>query len=81
VVEAGVNCLKCGGKILVKKTKKGRKYLGCENNPKCDFMTWDTLSSEKCPKCGSFMLEKGTSKKKVTRCANDECDFVREKEK
>ena len=81
VVEAGVNCLKCGGKILVKKTKKGRKYLGCENNPDCDFMTWDTLSTEKCPKCGSFMLEKGTAKKKTTRCANEECDFVRETNK
>lgn len=78
VVEAGVNCLKCGGKILVKKTKKGRKYLGCEHNPDCDFMTWDTLSTEKCPKCGSFMLEKGTKKKKTTRCANENCDFVRE---
>ena len=78
VVEAGVNCLKCGGKVLVKKTKKGRKYLGCENNPKCDFMTWDTLSKEKCPKCGAFMLEKGTAKKKTVRCANEECDFVKE---
>lgn len=81
VVEAGANCLKCGGKILVKKTKKGRKYLGCENNPKCDFMTWDSISKEKCPKCQSFMLEHSTSKKKIVRCANEECDFMRESDK
>lgn len=81
VVEAGANCLKCGGKILVKKTRKGRKYLGCENNPKCDFMTWDSIAKEKCPKCQSFMLEHSTSKKRVLRCANEECDFVREIEK
>lgn len=81
VVEAGANCLKCGGKILVKKTKKGRKYLGCENNPKCDFMTWDSIAKEKCPKCQSFMLEHSTSKKRVLRCANEECDFEREIEK
>ena len=81
LVEAGVNCLKCGGKVIVRKTKRGRKYLGCENNPKCDFMTWDNLSKEKCPKCGSFMLEKSASKKKTVRCANEECDFERVYEK
>ena len=81
VVEAGVNCLKCGGRVLVKKTKKGRKYLGCENNPKCDFMTWESLSKEKCPKCGAFMLEKNTNKNKIVRCANPKCDFVRERDK
>lgn len=31
--EAGVNCPECGGKVLIKKTKKGRTYFGCENNP------------------------------------------------
>ena len=77
LVETGVNCLKCGGKIVIKKTKKGRKYLGCENNPKCDFMTWDSLSKEKCPKCGSFMLENNTAKKKTVKCANEKCDFER----
>ncbi|MBR2382689.1 MAG: type I DNA topoisomerase, partial [Anaerotignum sp.] len=37
--EAGVNCPECGGKVLIKKTKKGRVYYGCENNPEeCTFM-------------------------------------------
>jgi len=47
--DAGITCPKCGGKVYIKKTRKGRKYLGCENNnsdPKCDFMTWDMPSKE-----------------------------------
>ena len=43
----------------MKKTKKGRKYYGCENNPECDFMSWQKPSAKKCPKCGNYMLEKG----------------------
>jgi len=71
----GVLCPKCSGEVLVKKTKKGRKYFGCENNPECDFMTWQKPSIEKCEKCGSILLEKG--KKFV--CYNDDCKHVVEK--
>ena len=35
-----IPCPKCGGDILVKKTKKGRRYYGCANNPECDYMVW-----------------------------------------
>ena len=38
--KAGVACPKCGGEVLVRKTKKGRRYYGCEHNPDCDYMTW-----------------------------------------
>ena len=37
----GVACPKCGKEIVIRKTKKGRKYYGCENNPECDFMSGD----------------------------------------
>jgi DNA topoisomerase-1 len=57
VEEAGVSCPKCGGKVLIKKTRKGKKYIGCENNPKCDFMSWDMNSEEKCSKCGSLLSD------------------------
>ena len=43
----GVACPKCGGEIVMKKTKKGRKYYGCENNPECDFMSWQKPSAKK----------------------------------
>ena len=54
-------CPKCGQKVLQKKSKKGKKYFGCENNPTCDFMTWDTPVSDKCPKCndGTTLFKKG----------------------
>ena len=55
----GVACPKCGKDIVIKKTKKGRKYYGCIGNPDCDFMVWQRPSAEKCPKCGSMMLQKG----------------------
>ncbi|MBQ2678728.1 MAG: type I DNA topoisomerase [Firmicutes bacterium] len=75
--EAGVDCPLCGGKVLIKKTKKGRVYYGCENNPECEFMTWNKPAVIKCPICGSYMLEKGN---KVV-CANEKCGHVIEKDK
>ena len=54
----GVKCPKCGGEVILRKTKKGRRYYGCEHNPECDFMTWQKPSDKKCPKCGGYMLEK-----------------------
>jgi DNA topoisomerase-1 len=76
--EAGVSCPKCGGKVLIKKTRKGRKYLGCENNPTCGFMTWDMPAGENCPNCGSFMVKKYSGKKVTLKCSNDSCNYVKE---
>lgn len=75
--EAGVNCPLCGGKVLIKKTKKGRKYYGCENNPECDFMTWQKPSDEKCPNCGKILLEKGNK----LVCIDEQCGYVKNKPK
>ena len=68
-----VACPKCGKDIVVRKTKKGRKYYGCENNPDCDFMVWQRPSNEKCERCGSIMLIKGNK----LVCANESCGFVK----
>ena len=73
----GVACPKCGKDIVLRKTKKGRRYYGGENNPECDFMSWAKPSSEKCPKCGSYMVEKGNK----LACANEQCGFSEEKPK
>jgi DNA topoisomerase-1 len=78
LVDAGVTCPKCGGKVYIKKTRKGRKYLGCENNqsdPKCDFMTWEMPAKENCPQCGNFLLKKYSGKKAQFKCSNENCDF------
>ena len=70
----GVSCPKCGKEVVLKKTKKGRKYFGCEDNPECDFMSWQKPSMEKCPECGGYMVEKGNK----LVCADAQCGFVKE---
>ncbi|MBQ8780954.1 MAG: type I DNA topoisomerase [Oscillospiraceae bacterium] len=61
VKDTGGVCPKCHKKVLQKKSKKGKKYFGCEDNPNCDFMSWDTPVSDKCPKCsdGTTLFKKG----------------------
>ena len=71
----GVACPKCGKDIVLRKTKKGRKYYGCENNPDCDFMSWQKPSKEKCPKCGGIMVEKGNK----LLCINEACGYIENK--
>ena len=69
-----VKCPKCGREIVLKKTKKGRKYYGCEDNPNCDFMSWSRPVEQKCPKCGGYMVVKGN---KIV-CADEQCGYVTE---
>ena len=77
---AGVKCPFCGGEVLIKKTKKGRKYFGCENNPdKCTFISWNKPVEKKCPKCGSYMVEKGTKNVKIV-CSNEKCGYSEDAE-
>lgn len=68
----GVPCPKCGKEVVLKKTQKGRKYYGCENNPDCDFMSWQKPSEKKCPVCGSYMVEKGNK----LVCSQNTCGYV-----
>lgn len=74
-IDTGVLCPKCGGKILEKRSKKGRKYYQCENAPKCDFILWNKPINERCPKCGSILIEKYNKKNKIIKCSN--CEFVK----
>ena len=68
----GVACPKCGKDIVLRKTKKGRRYYGCEDNPECEFMSWQKPSSKKCPECGGYMVEKGNK----LVCADEKCGYV-----
>lgn len=68
----GVPCPLCGGEVVIRKTKKGRKYYGCENHPDCDFMSWQKPSEKKCPECGGYMVEKGNK----LVCADEKCGYV-----
>ena len=73
----GVACPKCGKEIVMRKTKKGRRYYGCEDNPECDFMSWQKPVAKKCPKCGGYMVEKGSK----IACADENCGYVEQKPK
>ena len=73
----GVACPKCGKEIVMRKTKKGRRYYGCEDNPECDFMSWQKPVAKKCPKCGGYMVEKGSK----IACTDENCGYVEQKPK
>jgi DNA topoisomerase-1 len=68
----GVPCPVCGKEVVLRKTKKGRKYYGCEDNPECDFMSWQKPSLKKCPRCNSYMVEKGNK----LLCSDEQCGYV-----
>ncbi len=73
----GVACPVCGKDVVIRKTKKGRKYYGCEDNPECEFMSWQKPSTKKCPRCGSYMVEKGSK----LLCGDEKCGYVENMEK
>lgn len=74
VKEMPGECPVCGGKILEKKSKKGKKFFGCGNYPECTFMTWDTPTRDVCPKCGKTLLKKAGRNGKIY-CSNESCDY------
>lgn len=68
----GVACPKCGKDVVIKMSKKGRRYYGCIDNPDCDFMSWAKPSQKTCPECGSYMVEKGNK----LICAAEGCGYM-----
>ncbi len=75
LVRIGVSCPKCGKDIVERKTKKGRRYYGCEGAPECDFMSWQKPSDKKCPKCGNVLVAKGNQ----LVCATEGCGYAEDK--
>ena len=73
----GVACPKCGKDVVIKMTKKGRRYYGCIDYPECDFMSWGRPVEKKCPRCGGYMVEKGNK----LACADEHCGYTEQKEK
>ncbi|GHU62468.1 DNA topoisomerase 1 [Clostridia bacterium] len=67
----GIPCPLCGEEIVLKKTKKGRKYFGCEKNPECEFMSWQKPAKDSCPQCGKYMTEKGNQ----YVCSDQSCGY------
>ena len=69
----GVLCPKCNNELVIRKTKKGRRYYGCISYPDCDFMSWQKPSAERCPDCGGAMVERGNK----LVCMDEQCGFVK----
>jgi len=68
-----IKCPKCSkGELTEKRTKKKKIFYGCNQFPKCDFALWDKPTGEKCPECGSLLVE---TKKKQIKCSNENCQF------
>ena len=68
----GVPCPKCNKELVIRKTKKGRRYYGCESYPECDFMSWAMPVNEKCPNCGNILVKKGNK----LCCIDEQCGYV-----
>ena len=82
IEEIGVNCPKCGGSLVIRRSRKGIRYFGCINSPECDFMSWDEPTNEKCPVCGSMLLNrsiKGRILKNNKVCLNKDCEYNKQK--
>lgn len=67
------DCPNCEGKIVEKKSRKGKIFYGCNKYPKCKTAYWDKPTGEKCPECGSLLTEK----KDQIKCSS--CDYIKEK--
>lgn len=74
--ETGVKCPDCkDGNIVVRRSKKGRRFYGCSNFPDCEFVSWDEPSKESCPECGSLMTIKRSKGLEKHKCTNKDCGY------
>ena len=75
--DTGVPCPRCGGKIVERKSRRGKTFFGCDQYPKCDFVLWNRPIAAACPKCKApFLTERITKRDgRVLLCENEECDY------
>ncbi|NLF98407.1 MAG: type I DNA topoisomerase [Candidatus Riflebacteria bacterium] len=78
VKDSGVACPKpgCGGRMLEKKSKRGRIFYGCSNYPACDLTTWAMPAGELCPECSAPLVWHSTKKSgKFIKCSGKGCKY------
>jgi len=71
--EVGVNCPKCSKPLVVRRSKKGRKFYGCSGYPECDFVSWEMPAPDPCSECQQLMVIKSSKRQKKYVCTNPEC--------
>lgn len=74
VEEIGVACPKCGGNVIVRKTKRGKPFYGCSEYPNCDFVSWNEPVNERCPQCGDILYKKKGKTPKLI-CVKEGCGY------
>ena len=80
VIKMDIPCPKCEtGELIGRKTKKGKKFFGCNRYPECDFVSWDEPTKEKCPSCGSILYKKFARGSETIKCNKEGCGYVAEK--
>lgn len=78
VKETGVNCIACGkGKIIEKKSRRGKLFYACDQYPECKNAYWSKPTGEKCPQCSSMLVY---GAKNTIRCSAKGCGFKKEAE-
>lgn len=73
----GIDCPRCGGDIIMRKTKRNKPFYGCSNFPKCTFASWSEPTNEKCPQCGEMLFKKNGKQTKLV-CTKEGCGFEKE---
>ncbi len=71
VTESEGKCPKCGKKMIVRKSKKGKVYFVCEDYKGCNYMTWDTPVADLCPNCSSTLFRHGSK----LVCQHEGCGY------
>ncbi|MDD5772399.1 MAG: type I DNA topoisomerase [bacterium] len=77
--EIGMNCPEagCSGKIIQRRSGKGRMFFGCSKYPACKFVSWDKPVAKPCPVCGAaYILEKFNKSGNISRCSNPDCTWT-----
>ncbi|SPF54925.1 DNA topoisomerase 1 [Candidatus Desulfosporosinus infrequens] len=75
--QVGANCPKCLKPLVVRRSKKGRKFYGCSAYPECDFVSWEMPAPDPCPECQQLMVIKSSKRQKKHVCTNPECRYTK----
>ncbi len=77
VKKTGIKCPQegCDGELLQRKSRYGKVFYGCSKYPDCNFALWNEPAGEKCPECGSMLVNKYLKRGNKVACSNKECSF------
>jgi DNA topoisomerase-1 len=81
--DTGIECPKCQeGKIVIRRSKKGKNFYGCSKYPECNFVSWNEPVNKKCPQCGEILVIKKSKKEGMKYvCSGQDCQYSEDEEK